>query len=157
MMIRAMPLEKTPQFTNITNWTNFREKLISEFGSIPILAPQAHAVFNLLPVYESVQEVAKDLSPKIKNQQSIIECVQEYHPRGILYNPVLTPDLNSNIIRSLPMELRITFNDKYTTFINLDPDNICSPAVFKFLNQCVENLNNSYKTNPMLFVVGSSP
>ena len=31
MMIRAMPLEKTPQFTNITNWTNFKGKLISKF------------------------------------------------------------------------------------------------------------------------------
>ena len=114
MMLRTMPLEKTPQFTNITNWTNFKGKLISEFGSILILAREAHAVFNLLPVYESVQEVAKDLSPKIKNLESIIECVQEYHPLGILYNAVLTPDLNSNIIRSLPIELRITFNDKYT-------------------------------------------
>ena len=93
---------------------------------------EAHAVFNLLPVYESVQEVAKDLSPKIKNLESFIEWVQEYHPCGILYNAVLTPDLNSNIIRSLPMELRITFNDKYTTFINLDPDNICSPACSNF-------------------------
>ena len=77
--------------------------------------------------------------------------------RGILYKAVLTPDLNSNIIRSLPMELRITFNDKYTMFINLDPDNNCSPAVFKFLNQYAENLNNSYKANPMLFDVGLSP
>ena len=139
MMIRAMPLEKTPQFTNMyTNWTNFKEKLNSEFGSIPILVWEAHAAFSLLPVYESVQEVAKDSSPKIKNLKSIIECVQEYHPRGILYNTVFTPDLNSNIIRSLPMELRITFNDKYTAFINLDPDNICSPAVFKFLNQYMQ-------------------
>ena len=55
------------------------------------------------------------------------------------------------------MELRITFNDKYTMFINLDPDNICSPAVFKFINQYVENLNNSYKANPMLFDVRLSP
>ena len=46
---------------------------------------------------------------------------------------------------------------KYTRFINLDPDNICSPAVLKFLNQYVENLNNSYKANPMLFDVGLSP
>ena len=81
--------------------------------------------------------------------------MQEYN--GILYNAVLTPDLNSNIIRSLPLELRITFNNKYTAFINLDPDNICSPAVFKFLNQYVENLNNSYKANPMLIDVRLSP
>ena len=71
---------------------------------------------------------------------------------------MLTPDLKTNIIRSLPIELHITFNDKYTVFINLDTDNnICSPAVFKFLNKYVENLNNSYKTNPMLCDVGFSP
>ena len=68
-----------------------------------------------------------------------------------LYNTVLTPDLNTNIIRSLPIELRISFNKKYTAFINLDTDNnIRSPAVFKFLNQYVENLNNSFKANPKL-------
>ena len=71
---------------------------------------------------------------------------------------MLTPDLNTNIIRSLPIELRISFNDKYTAFINLDADNnIRSPAVFKFLNQYVENLNDSFKANPMLFDVGLSP
>ena len=157
-MTHAMPLEKTPQFNNITNWTNFKKKFISEFESIPILARKAHAVFNLLPVYKSVQELTEDLSPKIKNLESIIECVQEYHPVGNLYNTVLTPDLNSNIIRSLPMELSITFNDKYTAFIFLDPDNnICSPAVFKFLNMHVENLNKSYKANPMHINVGLSP
>ena len=78
-MTHAMPLEKTPQFNNITNWTNFKKKFISELRIIPILAAEAHAVFNLLPVYESVQELAEDLSPKIKNLESIIECVQEYH------------------------------------------------------------------------------
>ena len=47
MMINAMPLEKTPEFNNITNWTNFKKQFISEFGSIPILAREAYAVFNL--------------------------------------------------------------------------------------------------------------
>ena len=69
-----------------------------------------------------------------------------------------TPDLNNNIIRSLPIELRISFNDKYTAFINLDTDNnIRSPAVFKFLNQYVENLNNSFKAYHLLLDVGLSP
>ena len=78
--------------------------------------------------------------------------MKEYHSIVTLYNYVLAPDLNTNIIRSLPI------NDKYTAFINLDTDNnICSPAVFKFLNQYVENLNNSFKANPMLLDVGLSP
>ena len=73
-------------------------------------------------------------------------------------NTVLNLDLNPNIIRSLPIELQITFNDKYTVFINLDANNnIYSPAVFKFLNKYVENLNNSYKANPMFFDIRLSP
>ena len=71
---------------------------------------------------------------------------------------LLTPDLHTNIIRRLPIELRISFKDNYTVFINLDTDNnFCCPAVFKFLNQYVENLNNSYTANPMLFDVSLSP
>ena len=62
--------------------------------------------------------------------------MKEYHSIETLYKAVLTPDLNTNIIRSLPIVLRISFNDKYTAFINLDTDNnISSPAAFKFLNQ----------------------
>ena len=101
-MTPAMPLEKTPQFNNMTNWTNFNKKFISEFGSIPILEYKAHAVFNLLPVYEFVQELAEDLSPKIKNLESINECVQEYHPIGTLYNTVLTPDLKPTSSEASP-------------------------------------------------------
>ena len=157
-MCQAMPLEKTPQFNNISDWTLFNKKLITKFGGIPILVREAHSVFNLIPVYESIQELAEDLAPKIKNLESIIECMKEYHSIETLYNAVLTPDLNTNIIRSLPIKLHISFNDKYTAFINLDADNnLRSPAVFKFLNQYVENLNNSFKANPMLFYVGLLP
>ena len=62
--------------------------------------------------------------------------MKEYHSIETLYKAVLTPDLNNNIIRSLPIELCISFNVKYSEFINLGADNnIRSPAVFKFLNQ----------------------
>ena len=123
-----------PQFNNISDLAIFKKKLISEFGGIAIFAQAANSVFNLIPVYQSVQELAEDLAPKIKNLESIIECMEEYHSIETLYNTVLTQDLNINIIRSLPMELRISFNDKCIAFINLDSDNnICSPAVFKFL------------------------
>ena len=158
LMRQAMPLDKTPQFNNISDWNLFKKKLISEFGGISIFAREAHSVFNLIPVYESVQELVEDLAPKIKNLESIIESMKEYHSIDTLYNAVITPDLNNNITRSLPAELRISFCDKYSAFIKLDADNnVRSPAVFKFLNDYVENLNNSYKSNPMLFEVDSSP
>ena len=86
-MVQAMPLDKTHPFINIVNWSDFKEKLISEFGGIPIFAHKA----QILPVYESVQEVA----PKLKNLESLIVCVNEYHPVKSLQNTVLTLDLNS--------------------------------------------------------------
>ena len=133
MMRQALPFNKTPQINNISDWTIFKKKLITEIGGIPIFANKVLSVFNLIPVYESVQELAKDLAPKIKNLESIIACMKEYHSIRTLYNTMLTPDLNINIIRSLSIELRISFNDKYTVFNNLDADNnICSAAVFKF-------------------------
>ena len=50
-MFQAMPLDKTPQFNNISDWAIFKKKLISEFGGIPIFVREAHTVFNLIPVY----------------------------------------------------------------------------------------------------------
>ena len=151
-MRQAMPLNKTPQFNNISDWTLFKKKLITGFGGIPIFARKTHSVFNLISVYKSVQELSEDLAPKIKNLESIIECMKEYHSIETLFNTVLTPDLNTNIIRSLPIKLRISFNNKYTAFFNLDTDNnICSPAVFKFLNQYVENLNDSFSFSMLVY------
>ena len=139
LMRQAMPLDKTPQFNNISDWNLFKKKLISEFGGISIFAREAHSVFNLIPVYESVQELVEDLAPKIKNLESIIESMKEYHSVNLLYNAVITPDLNNNITRSLPAELRISFCDKYSAFIKQDADNNGqSPAVFQFLNEYVE-------------------
>ena len=89
-----------------------------------------HEVFKLLPACESVQEIAEDLAPKIKNLESLLKSVKEYHPIEFLYNTVLMPDLNSNIIRSLPAELRLSLNYEYAAFIKLNADKIQSPAVF---------------------------
>ena len=68
-MFQAMPLDKTPQFNNISE-TNFMKKLITKFGGIPIFACKVNSVFNLIPVYKSVQELAEDLAIKIKNLES---------------------------------------------------------------------------------------
>ena len=122
-MRQAMPLDKTPQFNNISDWTLFKKKLISEFGGISIFARKAHSVFNQIPVYESVQELVEDLAPKIKNLESIIESMKDYHSIETLYNAVITPDLNNNITRSLPTELRISFCDIYSATYTLRSSN----------------------------------
>ena len=108
-MLQAMPLDKTPPFHNIIKWSNFKKKLIAEFGGIPIFVHKVHDVFKLLPGYESVQEITEDSAPKIKNLESLFECEKKYHPIEFLYNTVLMPDLNSNVIRSLNTKLRLSF------------------------------------------------
>ena len=47
---QAMPLNKTPQFNNISDWTLFKKKLIPKFRGIPIFVRKAHSVFNIIPV-----------------------------------------------------------------------------------------------------------
>ena len=39
-MRQAMPLAKTPQFNNISDWTLFKKKLITEFAGISIFVPK---------------------------------------------------------------------------------------------------------------------
>ena len=104
MMCQAMPFDKTPQFNNISDWAIFKKKLISKFGGIPILVCKAHSVFNLIPVYKSHQELAEYLAPKINYLESIIECMEEY----IIQLKPSTTMCWTNIIRSLPIELRIS-------------------------------------------------
>ena len=55
--IQALPLDYTLQFNNITNWPEFKKKMDSEIGGVPIFAVNVYIVFKLLPDYESVQEI----------------------------------------------------------------------------------------------------
>ena len=58
-MHQVMPLDKTPQFNNISDWTLFKKKLITKFGGIPIFANEAHSVFNLIPVTNPYKNLLK--------------------------------------------------------------------------------------------------
>ena len=101
-------------------------------------------MFDLLPSYESVQEVANDLAPKIKTLQANLEIMQQFHDMEDLHNVALTQHLTLNIMRSLPSELRTSFNDQYITFREQDPSNGRSPAMFAFLAQFVSRTEKSY-------------
>ena len=153
-----MPLDKTPQFNNISDWAIFKKKLISEFGGIPIFTSKAHSIFNLIPVHESVQELAEDLAPKIKNLESIIECMEEYDSIETLYNTVLTPDLNINIYQESPYQAPYLLQQQ----IHCDHQPGCRQ---QYLQPCGVQISqpvhgkseHGYKVNPMLFYVGLSP
>ena len=59
----AIPLAKRGPFNNIIEWPTFKVKLIEEFGSIDIFRKDVNQTFNLLPRYESVQEVPQNQDP----------------------------------------------------------------------------------------------
>ena len=65
-------------------------------------------MFDLLPRYESVQEVAEDLSPKIKTLQANLKIIQQFHDVEDLHKVALTPALVQNIMRSLPLDGRLS-------------------------------------------------
>ena len=116
-MFQALLLNKRGSFNNITDWPSFKARLIDEFGSVDIFGCETnHGVFNFLPQYEPVQEVAEDLTLKIKTLKANLEIVKKFHVLDDLYSVTLTHILNSNIIRSLPNKLRSSFNDQYMTF-----------------------------------------
>ena len=111
LTLQAIPLAKRGPFNNITDWPTFKVKLIEEFGSIDVFGRDVNQTFNLLPRYESVQEVAEDLSPKIKTLQANLEIMQNFHDKEDLNNVALTQLLVQNIMKSLPSEVRPSFND----------------------------------------------
>ena len=74
---------------NISNLSSFKARVIDKFGSIDNFERKTNRVFNLLPKYESVQEVAEDLAPKVKTIQASLEIVKEFHEVEDLYSITL--------------------------------------------------------------------
>ena len=132
LTLQALPPLKRGPFIDIDNWKDFKINLIEEFGSIDIFGRDVNQMFDLLPRYESVQEVAEDLSPKIKTLQSNLKIIQQFHNVEDLHKVALTPTLVQNIMRSLPLEGRSSFNKQFMHFRNLNPGNVRSPATFLF-------------------------
>ena len=151
LTLQAIPLNKKGPFNNISDWNKFKTKSINEFGSIDIFGRDVNKIFDLLPRYKSVQEVANNLSPKIKTLQANLEIMQQFHNVEDLHSVALTQHLILNIMRSLPLELRSSFNDKFMTFSNQDPSNVRPPATFTFLAQFVSRTEKNYRSNPALF------
>ena len=63
----AIALDRRSPLNHMLNWDFFNVKLIDEFGSINIFGRDVDQLFDLFPCYESIQEVAKDHSPKIQD------------------------------------------------------------------------------------------
>ena len=76
LTLQTIPLTRQGPFNNITEWYICRTKLIEEFGSIDISGRDVNQTFDLLPRNEFVQEVAEDLSPKIKTLLANLELAR---------------------------------------------------------------------------------
>ena len=87
---------------NITDWPNFKTRLINEDCSINIFGCDTNGVFYLLPHYKSIQEVTEDLASKFKTLYANFEIFKKFYDVDDLYSVALIHNLNSNIIRSLP-------------------------------------------------------
>ena len=124
LTFQAIPLAKQGPFNNIIDWPTFKTKLIEEFRSIDIFGRDVNQVFNLLPRYESVQEIAKDLSPEIKTLQANLNIMENFHNKENLHSVALTQSLVQNIMKSLPMEVRPSFNDQFSRFHKQCLDNV---------------------------------
>ena len=107
--------------------------------------------FALLPWFKSVQECAEILTTKIKKLQSNLKIMQQFFDMEDLHSVTLTQVLVQNIMRSLPLEVKSSFNEKYAHFRDLRPANVRPPTTFNFLAQFVCKIEKNYRANPSLY------
>ncbi len=80
-----------------------------------------------------------------------LNIMENFHNKENLHNVALTQSLVQNIMKSLPIEVRPSFNDQFSRFRKQCPDNVRSPATFLFLAQFVDELEKSYRSTPYLY------
>ena len=157
LMNQASRLSMRGSLANIIDWPTYKARLIEEFGSIDIFGCDIKGVFKNLSHYQSVQEVAEDLAPKIKTLQANLEVVKQFHNANNLCNVALTPNLNHYIMKCVPTEVQTSFSNKYMEFQDIDPDNVRAPGTFQFIAQLVSKVEQTYRANPSLFDFDLSP
>jgi len=157
LTLEAIPMDKQGLLNDITEWEQFKERLIEEFGSIDVYGRYVNQDFALLTRFESLQDCAEILAPKIKKLQSNLNIMQEFFDLEILHNVTLTQQLVHNIMKSLPLEVKSSFNKKYADFIDLRPENVKSPITFEFLAKFIYKMEKNYRANPSLYDLKFSP
>ena len=144
LTLEAIPMDKQGLLNDVTEWEHFKERLTEEFGSIDVYGRDINQDFTLLPRFESVQECAEILTPKIKKRQSNLNIMQEFFGLENPHNVTLTQQQVQNIMRSLPLEVKPSINEKYADFRDLRPENVRSPITFGFLAQFVYKMEKNY-------------
>ena len=150
-MLQAIPLNKRWSFNNINDWSSFKTRLIEEFGSIDIFGRDVNQIFDFLPRYKIVQEVAEDLAPKIKTLQANLEIIKQFHNLEDLHSVVLTQHLVQKIMRSLPMEVQLSFNNQSMEFRGKQSSQCQSPCHVPIPCQVCEQAGEELPSNPFSF------
>ena len=83
--------------------------------------------------------------------------MQQFFNLDDLHSVTLTQQLVQNIMRSLPLEMKPSFNEKYADFRDLCPENVRPPITFNFLAQFVYKMERNYRANPSLYDLDFSP
>ena len=151
LTLQAIPVDKKGPLNNTTDWDEFKTKLIEEYGSIDIFGREVNQIFDLLPYYELVQEIAEDLSPKIKKLQFDLINIKQFHDVEDLHSVALTHHLNQNIMRRIPLEVKGDFNKRFVKICSKYAANVRPPATFAFIAQFVNKMAKNYRSNPDLY------
>ena len=153
--LKVIPLNNQGLLNDVTEWDLFKERLIDEIGSILVYGRDINQDFALHPRFES--ECAEILTPKIKNLQSNLKIMLQFFDFEDLHSVTLTLPLVQNIMRSLPLEVKSSFNQEYADFSDLCPANVRPPIKFTFLAQLVCKIEKNYLANPSLYDLDSVP
>ena len=83
--------------------------------------------------------------------------MEEFHELEHLHSIAITQSLIQNIMRSLPLEVRPSFNDQFTTLREQNPSNVLAMNTFSFLAKFVNKLKKNYQSNPSLYNLKHTP
>ena len=144
-MKQVMPEKKRKPFHSTIDWEEFKELLLSEYGSIQELGRTIQKQFAHIPQFTTRQEVADILYPKIKELISTIDCVGKYHVKSTVESVVLSDYLNQIIANSLPTELINSYSDKIAEFHDISPGNMQPNHTFYFNAEFVRKIAKGYK------------
>ena len=157
IMKQVMPEKKRKPFHSTIDWEEFKELLLSEYGSIQELGRTIQKQFAHIPQFTTRQEVADILYPKIKELISTIDCVGKYHVKSTVENVVLSDYLNQIIANSLPTELINSYSDKIAEFHDMSPRNMQPNHTFYFNAEFVRKIAKGYRANPVDYNRASNP
>ena len=102
LLLQAIPQNKRGPFLHISEWEEFKSCLTLEYGSFSEFGGSVQAHFLHLTLFTTKREVSKILAPKIKQMESVIDCVDIYHNIFMVKNIILKTRLKESIIRCLP-------------------------------------------------------